>query len=154
MSESIRVTDLSESSNNGLTPTQQQVLNTTNPPQAFKLPSGRTITFKKPSGIASLQTAKLLGVQSANQMLTLYYRAGLSIASLNGKPVSPPKSELEMAPCSISTATQSKPAFPIISATSGLLSCIQLPIDTFFSFSLKAASELLSASISPSTYFP
>ena len=96
MSESIRVTDLSESSNNGLTPTQQQVLNTTNPPQAFKLPSGRTITFKKPSGIASLQTAKLLGVQSANQMLTLYYRAGLSIASLNGKPVSPPKSELEM----------------------------------------------------------
>jgi hypothetical protein len=79
-----------------LPPVQQQVVQQTNAPKEYTLSNGTKISFKKPGGVVSLTIAKILGADSMNPAMNIYYRMLFCLDSLNGTPIRPPKSSLEI----------------------------------------------------------
>jgi hypothetical protein len=79
-----------------LTPVQKQILADTNPAKEYLLKNGRKVSFKKPEGIISLKLARIMGQDSMNPALNLYYRMAFHIHALDGKVVRPPTSEIEI----------------------------------------------------------
>lgn len=75
---------------------ESQVVGGHKPPISLTLPSGRKIEFKKPQGALSMRVAELLGENSANQAMNIYYRMLLCISKLDSIPVSPPISSREV----------------------------------------------------------
>jgi hypothetical protein len=90
LTDDIPVTDL------GLSPVQQEILDKGGNPEEFKLSTGTVIQFKQPDGMASWTIAELMGNQSMNPVLSIFYRVTFCLASIDGVPVKTPKTELEV----------------------------------------------------------
>lgn len=92
----IKVEDVSESVGQQMSEVQQQVINTTNPPAEYTLSSGKKVKFRKPPGLVSMQIAEILGDQSLNPALNIYYRMAFSLVEVDGITVRTPKSKPEI----------------------------------------------------------
>lgn len=98
MEPTIGVTDLSEPGlDESLSPVQKAIIEDSGDPAEYKLPkSGKIIRFKEPDGMASYHIAKMMGQNSLNPALNIFFRVAFCIDSVDGVKVKTPKNELEV----------------------------------------------------------